>query len=281
MNGKSGKIITIMTLIIVSIIVFWPGNAEEVQASTKVLYDSNKNGISGTKKVDLTGDGKKETVKFLVQMEEEGSYIEKFTIKINGKKAFTRKYAGYSVAVNYIKLSSNTQFLWIRDYGDNYDSGINGLYRYQKSNHKLKKVLEFDSIDWKEGVSHIYTDVGKTTKSTVKVSYYGQMQATGYISWDCTYQFKNGKFALKSSVSSVKNGNYGKNLVYTANQSLTFYKGVKMKKKAFSVQAGDQVTLKKIKVYKNAYYLQFQKGKKKGWIKANQMNIFEGVQLAG
>ncbi len=272
------KIFLTLTIILTAgIIFFFPGGADEVRASTKVLYQSG-DGTSGTKKVDLTGDGKKETIKFHISKSDDE--IDRFVIKINGKKVFTAKDARYDVAVDYVKLSSKVQFLWIRNYGDNDDSDFEALYQYQKSGRKLKKILDFDSVNWKEGVCHIYTNEVKTTKSTVTVSYWGQMNATGYIGWDCVYNYKDGKLTLKSSASAVKKA-IQKNKVFTANQPLTFYKSTKMKSPAFSVKSGEKVTLKKIKVYKGAYYLQFQKGKKKGWISANQSDIFAGVELAG
>ena len=91
------------------------------------------------------------------------------------------------------------------------------------------------------------------------------------------YKFRNNKLVLTSTTSStVKSiiGNYHndsysklfrKNIFVTAKK-LRFYNGSKL---AFTVPKGKQVTLKKLTLSKNTMYLQFQYGKKTGWLRVN------------
>ena len=58
---------------------------------------------------------------------------------------------------------------------------------------------------------------------------------------------------------------FRKNIFVTAKK-LRFYNGSKL---AFTVPKGKQVTLKKLTLSKNTMYLQFQYGKKTGWLRVN------------
>ena len=54
--------------------------------------------------------------------------------------------------------------------------------------------------------------------------------------------------------------------IFVTEKKLRFYNGSKL---AFSVPKGKQVTLKKLTLSKNTMYLQFQYGKKTGWLRVN------------
>ena len=77
---------------------------------------------------------------------------------------------------------------------------------------------------------------------------------------------------VKSTIGYSRKDSYSKlfrkNIFVTAKK-LRFYNG---KKLAFTVPKGKQVTLKKLTLSKGNIYLQFQYGKKTGWISVNNKN---------
>ncbi len=250
---------------------------DDVYAATpKTIFDSVKT-MSSTVNIDLTGDGKKEKVKFRAT-ENRYTSIATFRINVNGKNALTLKSLGYSVKVNYLKLSTNNIYLYIVDCYENDDPTIDAIYRYNQNTQKLDRILTLETVNCNKGVCHIYSTV-KTSKNTLKVTYMGQMDATGYITWVYDYKLKNGKFVLKNTTAKViSKWHKGK---FVVNKKITFYKKAGSTKKAFTIKPGTAVKLQKMKLLNKTYYLQFKYGKKIGWIKAGQFDIFKNVMLAG
>ena len=68
---------------------------------------------------------------------------------------------------------------------------------------------------------------------------------------------------------NIFHGNISPKNIFVTAKKLRFYNG---KKLAFTVPKGKQVTLKKLTLSKGNIYLQFQYGKKTGWISVNNKN---------
>ena len=225
------------------------------------------------------GDGKKEKVSFEATMRDEWS-IGRLVVKVDGTTALSlsKMIEAYVVEASYLKISDTEAFLWIKDMGSNDDSSVDQIYRYDASTEKLKRVLLLDSANWRNGGFHIYSSV-KAGGNVLKVTYQGQTMATGHIVWTYVYQYKNNSFTLKSSTAKISSQAHEGDFV--AAKKLKFYKKPGSQTVAFTLPAGQSAKLKKIRTYKKTYYLQFQYGKKTGWISSDQGEIFKDVMLAG
>ncbi len=252
---------------------FTPKKAE---ASVKIIYDKFA-GKESTAEVDLDGDGKNETVEISLSGTEESC---KAVVKVNDEIALESEelFDCYDATASYIKLSSKKIFLGLCVTGPNDDPQIDNIYRYDTKTGKLVSVLTLDSVAWKKGANHIYASVG-TKDGKLKVKYSGQIVAAGFVTFTYQYQYKNGKFVRTSDTATVTPKLH--KATFKAKKKLTFYKKPGSKVKAFTIKSGKSVTIKKVKIYKNAYYLQFKYGKKTGWIYGDKYDIFEDVQLAG
>lgn len=273
-------------------LIFITVNKCDVQASQKQLYDSGKK-LNQTKKIDITGNGKKDTIKFKTKMQEQSDWIDTFSITINGKKAFTAKNVfAYSYEVHYLRLSSKNIFLQIKSYENNYDSTISAIYKYDKRKKKLVKVLTLESQEsefctYESGVTHIGDEISVDGKK-LKVTYTGQLNVCGYLEWTKTYTYNGKKFVEDKATTKVK----GKKS-YTPNLK----KGqVVLMKKSLKGNKGNNICYmvagKKCKILKickcksstntvNGYYILVSQGKTKGWIWGGLDLLFKNISLVG
>lgn len=241
--------------------------------------------VSKTKTVsaDVTGDGKKDTIRLKFTGEPDDEWIRETRVDINGKKALSIKDKSYyySVSLRYIRMSKSKTFLQIISHTDNDDHTFNRIYRYDNKKKKLVPALDL----YNGGLSTA-EDVVKATGKEIQIRHRLQPEETGWINWKFTYTYKKGIFKLKSSTASVKSslgrmaagqddyGKYFEKNQFIAAKPLTFYTDTSLNKTAFTAQKQDKLTLKKIKVSGSRVYLQFQKGKKTGWRRANQSDVY-------
>lgn len=274
MNNRAKKYMVITALGIMMSAMIGFGKADAAGNNVKI----DENNRSASLSCDMDGDGKSDTISVTSRYNSDYMSFDSVSISINGKKVFTKKKAGYTFAVEYVKLDNKNEFLHLQNETDNLDPTIDGLFRYNKFSGKLEKMITFDSVysKWPKGVCHIYASIAKVKKNSILVSYNGQMMATGYITFVYEYRCKNGKVELIKDTANVNKG--GK---YTAKKTITFYKSAGSNSEAFTISAGKSATLKKVRKYKGAYYLMFKYGSKTGWISADNSEIFSGVQLAG
>lgn len=274
---------------IIVIVVFcfafvYAGNYN-VQASQKVLYDSEK-GLNQTKLIDITGDGKKDTIKFHSKMKCV-DWIDTFSISVNGKKAFSanKKY-DFIYRVTYLRQSSKNIFLYIESHGNNYDSAVSAVYKYDRKTKKLVKVLtlesqEENSTQWL-GATHIGSVVS-INKGKLKVTYDGQLDAFGQVKWTKTYTYNGKKFVEDRAAVAATGKKYYMPLFPKAGEVPVFedLKGTQF----FKLVPGKKVKILKVCKYKKAgtygYYVLVSQGTKTGWIWSGYTDIFKNVLLCG
>lgn len=177
--------------------------------------------------------------------------------------------------------SKSKTFLQIISHTDNDDHTFNRIYRYDNKKKKLVPALDL----YNGGLSTA-EDVVKATGKEIQIRHRLQPEETGWINWKFTYTYKKGIFKLKPSTASVKSslgrmaagqddyGKYFEKNQFIAAKPLTFYTDTSLNKTAFTARKQDKLTLKKIKVSGSRVYLQFQKGKKTGWRRANQSDVY-------
>ena len=239
--------------------------------------------------VDLDGDGVNEKLKMAVKYDAYDC-IKNVSVYVNGKKALVIKPPfDYSVRADYIRMSGSDIFVRIQTLGASDVSGSDYFYRYDPS--RIKLVKETKLLDLNESASG--ASVKKVTDTEIRIQYYHQLDKIGRVSWTGTYVFEDGRLKLKPAaykVTSTVTTEYGdadgygklleKNQYKSIGGDLALYKDTAMNNLSYMVHKDDILTLKKIKYTKDEWFVQFEKGGKKGWLGLNGLGsreLFYGV----
>ena len=273
---KSKKAILTVLFFVICMLV---GTTNVWAGSVKNLAQQKKESFST--KVDMTGDGKKDTITFNLIRKTGMTEIDQMQVQINNKVVLTKKnlYSMY-INVNYIYMSKNREFLEINVINDFKQQELNRLYRYDSKKKKLVKVLDLKNITGYESGRKVV----KATSSEITVMHGCQPYTVGYAKWYCTYIYKNGKFKLKTKVVPVKSITHANNKFVIQNTT-SFYKTAGGKTVSFVAYPGTVVEMKKIKMSGSNFYIQFKTGNKTGWILDKMCNNkngpFADIRLAG
>lgn len=282
MSKISGKRLLMSMLSMIFIFTVWTVPVQAAKITQVGRYIEKTTTI----RQDITRDGKKDKIQFKITKDENGSFVEKVRIYVNGKKVLTMNSGSdlyyYGLTVNYIYMSKNREFLQIYGNADNDYCVANGIYSYDSGTKKLRKLVDLSSSMMMAG------DVVSATKSQIKVKYTGQPQETGWLTCNFTYAYKNGGFQLKSNITSVKTqlgdytpanddgySKYFRNNKFVAANPRSFYTNTGMTTVSFTAKQGDVLKLKRIKVMGKNVYLQFQKGDKTGWQKVFGEDVYD------
>lgn len=279
------------TVFVLSLCAILGGGQVQAASKPKTLCKNASNNVSFS--ADLTGNGKKDSIKLKLTKDKYHPPIKKVRVYVNGKKALTinDKAGSYSVDVHYIHMSKTKNFLQIQTTWNNGIHNVNNIYRYDSKKKKLVKVLDLSNEFARPGAAV------KVKGSQVQIGYSYQPPETGWIHWNYTYIYKNGKFRLKSNTATVKSslgnpssrpdnyGKYFKKSQFVAAKPLSFYSSTDLKTVSLTAKRNDVLSLKKIKIVGRNMYLQFKKGNAAGWHKVHNgtSQWFYGVssRLAG
>lgn len=230
--------------------------------------------VKKTISADITGDGKADTI-LISTTSNTDSYVKKVKVTINKKVAFTKNCTNTSInyfTAKYAKISNKNEFIQLIGIGDNDYTVFNQIYKYNNKSKKLYSVANLDGTA---------QDISSVKKNYLILNHSDQPSETGWINWKMTYKIRNNKLIVANDTTSTVRSVIGnsqkdyysklfqKNIFVTAKK-LKFYNGSKL---AYSVPANTKVTLKKLTLSsKGNVYLQFQYGKKTGWISVNNKN---------
>lgn len=223
---------------------------------------------------DITGDGKSDKI-LISTTNNSDSYVKKVKVTINNKVAFTKKCTDINInyfTAKYAKISNKNEFIQLIGIGDNDYTVFNQIYKYNNKSKKLYSVANLDGTA---------QDISSVKKNYLILNHSDQPSETGWINWKMSYKVRNNKLVVvndttttvRSVIGNSRKDYYSKlfqkNIFVTAKK-LKFYNGSKL---AYSVPANTKVTLKKLTLSsKGNIYLQFQYGKKTGWISVNNKN---------
>lgn len=226
--------------------------------------------VKKTISADITGDGKNDKILIKTTMDKD-SQVQKVKVKVNNKwaliKTLTNQDVNY-ITATYAKMTNSKEFIQLIGIGPNDYVVYNQIYKYNNASKKLYLVSNLDSTA---------NNIISAKKNRLVISHSDQPSETGWISWNMNYTFRKKKLVLTNTTTSTVKSTIGngqkdsysklfqKNIFITARQ-LSFYNG---KKLAYTVPANTQITLKKLTLSKGKTYLQFQYGKKTGWISVN------------
>ena len=223
--------------------------------------------VKKTISADITGDGKADKILITTTMDDD------FRVK-KLKAAFSKNCTDSGInyiTAKYAKMTNKNEFIQLMGIGDNDYIVFNQIYKYNNTSKKLYSVSKLDNTA---------CEIVSAKKNRLTLHHGEQPAETGWLTWKMSYKFRNNKLVLTNATTSTVKSTIGysrkdsysklfrKNIFVTAKK-LRFYNG---KKLAFTVPKGKQVTLKKLTLSKGNIYLQFQYGKKTGWISVNNKN---------
>lgn len=267
-----------------------------VKASVKNIPQTKTSGTYAGN-IDITGDGNADSVIIRTTPDQEGWYINRFTIYLNGKRITEislRDHDCYYLVVKYAKMSKQHAFIQIIGRGENDYVTYNEIFTYNKKSNQFRVVKSFNDR------SSYAEEIVTANKKGITVKHRVQPMETGWINWTLPFKYSKQKFIRTASSTKTVRSELGqnrkdkysryfaKNKFITAKK-VTFYKKAGSKKVAFRVPKGKAVTLKKLIYSKKKIYLQFKYGKKYGYLRVNRANynfekpLFQNVnsRLAG
>ena len=267
------KLYMVMFSLLVMMVVFGH-DCKKVEAGSVKALDK-------TAEVDITGDGKKDKIK-IKTTKEDGYIFRKYSIYINGKKAYTQKLWAYNLGVEHVKVSAKESYLYVWSTSENAWHEFADLLQYKKG--KLVKVN-----DLQHGSHEI--QVKSVSKKKLVVSCREQYSATGYLSYDVVYKKKNKKWVKLSDEYKVtaKGFDYSKPQ-FQSKKEIKLYKSASCTGAYSQIPKGKTFTLIKIRRGFDSdgelkVYGYFKCGKKKGWMDIENyeksLGVFKGVMLAG
>ena len=229
--------------------------------------------VKKTISADITGDGKADKILITTTMDDDFR-VKKLKVTVNKKTAFSKNCTDSGInyiTAKYAKMTNKNEFIQLMGIGDNDYIVFNQIYKYNNTSKKLYSVSKLDNTA---------CEIVSAKKNRLTLHHGEQPAETGWLTWKMSYKFRNNKLVLTNATTSTVKSTIGysrkdsysklfrKNIFVTAKK-LRFYNG---KKLAFTVPKGKQVTLKKLTLSKGNIYLQFQYGKKTGWISVNNKN---------
>ena len=212
---------------------------------------------------DMTGDGKKDTLKLKVTHNSAVIYI-------NGKKVYTKK-AGIFESVNMLAFKRKGEAPLIVLKTDWYSQMFSVLLQY-KSGKLVQKLNLYD----KRG----FGEVTKTTGNKMTILFDGKY-CVGNGAFSYTYSKKHGKWI------SSKYGIYNKKYMPSSSgliaaKDFSVYQNYASKRKSSVIKKGTKCKVKKCILYKGKFYIQLNYRGKKGWIVDRGVNagLFSNIVIA-
>ena len=216
--------------------------------------------------LDITGDGVKRNVEFITTYEEEvRDAIAQYEMKVDGASAVVRDISEddtvISLTVDYVYMNPSQIYILVTGSTEDDCYVFTDMYAYNKS---IGKFDEIELINPFNNICAAFNVVDATDKEII-LDYGCQTAVTGWIFWNSNFSVKDGKCTMIDTefdiTRSIKEGN-----VYKAKMDIPFYQDLDMQAEAFMVHDGDDVVLKKVKLYQNHVYVKAEYDGIEGWL---------------
>lgn len=155
------------------------------KASVKNIPQTKTSGTY-TGNVDITGDGNADSVIIRTTPDQEGWYINRFTIYLNGKRTTEislRDHDCYYLTVKYAKMSKQHTFIQIIGRGENDYVTYNEIFTYNKKSNQFRVVKSFNDH------SSYAEEIVTANKKGITVKYRLQPMETGWINWTLPFKY--------------------------------------------------------------------------------------------
>lgn len=272
-----------LTTFIILILLSLQFSIHRVEAAESGVYSLSDNGTYS--KYDITGDGKKDTLKIKTKYsKEETKTVRSIKIQINNKTAFKKEYEDYEIgnfSIDYkiIRLKNGNCLLFIRDYGASENYNFNAVFKYSKG--KLSPIITNDKT-----ISARY-NYGCTFKpefadgNIVELKFQLVNNRLGVMDLYILYEYKNGTlerasdYANDFAFSPSINDKDIANKRFTLSRGCKIYTTSKCKTESFSMKKGEKIKATKLKVTNGKIYMKVKRvsNGKTGWIKCNEIEI--------
>ena len=224
---------------------------------------------SKTIKWDITGDKKKDKIKFVPNYNQYGD-LKSLVIYVNGVKRAKLKITSFCDAYSFktISLSKKNKFLYIQ-----ISSGGRGpVYLLQYKNKKLKNRINLNKSIANESINEYTPKLRKAKGKTVYFECgYHESAPLFAVSYQVKFRYSKGKF--RSTSKTYKILGYGPEMDspsrLTLRKNLKIYKDKKCKKYSKTLKKGKKIRGRITKLYNGKKYETFYiKGT--GWFKSNE-----------
>ena len=155
------------------------------KASVKNIPQTKTSGTY-TGNVDITGDGNADSVIIRTTPDQEGWYINRFTIYLNGKRTTEislRDHDCYYLTVKYAKMSKQHTFIQIIGRGENDYVTYNEIFTYNKKSNQFRVVKSFNDH------SSYAEEIVTANKKGITVKHRVQPMETGWINWTLPFKY--------------------------------------------------------------------------------------------
>lgn len=154
------------------------------------------------KNYDVTGDGISDQLLITNDSQDEDHY-EGINIFINDKKVYSKDLYYYRANLKLCTLENGQVYLFINPIMENDDSIVNGLFQYQESSGKLKRVVNLNK--YYTYSYHCWTDKIKVSGNCILaknslMSYTVAGMDLSYI----TYTYQEGSLVMKDQTVKAK-----------------------------------------------------------------------------
>lgn len=262
--------------------LFFPAERAEA-ASVKGIELKNRKNIT---KYDITGDGKKDTIR--IDCEEPAEYDEacgdNWSVKVNGEVVYQDNPECYTETLSVVlyQVSSTVSYLHIQEnVGSNDDINASAFYMFRDG--EFTKICDvYEPLCKHVYRFHFYATPVKVTQKKIVMLYANQFSATGYISWNIEYCYKDGEWKKQGNVYALTEVKK-----MTVNRKFTVYKTAGGTEKAFTLKKAQKVRVKKICLKNKKTYVQLiLPDGKKGWLESPSKSLpekyyFKEVMFAG
>jgi hypothetical protein len=223
------------------------------------------------KNYDVTGDGKKDVIKFM--RKDRIAYVEwaynRFQVYVNGKCALTVKRFYFGEEIQMVTLKNGKKYIYLRLLEED-DDGSGDLYVYKNG----KFVREVNLLKNLPNGIHPTVEIKKVSGNKIVFRNTNCTDVLGGIRYECTYQYRSGKLRLTSKTYKLQGYGWGTDGIDTTTKMFPLTRSVKLysKKtlqgKTFTLKQGTKVKVTKIYISGKtvSYYLKTEDGKS-GWLK--------------
>lgn len=243
-----------------------------------------------TTSYDITGDGKKDTLRISGIPVPDIDGYRRLTVYVNGKQVFcdAGSYSYfYTFEASLCTLANGKPFLYLYNPLDNGDATVCGIYQYKGG--KLRRVFDFNTF-YQPG-SHQNGTAVRVSGNRLIVRERVMSHALGNIEADFTLKYKNGTLTLASRTGTMHKiymmGNpqpsYPK-----LRYSVDLYTSQTSSRRAGTLQKGTPVKITKVYVGpKFVRFLLTTRSGKRGWYQSQTRYIYgrqpilEGTFYAG
>lgn len=251
--------------------------AQENDPEGMVFLEDNK-----LYKYDLNGDDNVDEIKCKYTNTDEGQFIMK--LYINSKLCLTRKSDIDFVFAEVCDLDKEDNFLDLFTYvaGPSDCTFDASFYRYNGKTLDSKVAFTPKDIFDKNTDDRRYRLEKLAGNGKFYISNRTFCDAIGTFNYYRPFQLKDNAI-IEVSVKTYDLGEYETTYKYKAAKSFKAYEKAGSKKVVYTVKKGDKVTFDKMYIAKSGKaYLRMKNSKgKTGWIKSDQMNLFDNAIFAG